>query len=175
MTHFRGGTPVARLVGRSWQGGLLQPGDFSGENGKLFTIAVSYGPTDDQRLSQREGIDFWALGGEHERHYHWQPQANDPLPRYTARPMPRRDGPHGCTLVHVSADGTARAEFLPTDALRWLTETITLEENQTRGDLKRLLIEQAKKLASDAAERPVTAMVQWIVRGGETLGVSSKR
>lgn len=173
MTHFRGSTPVARLVGRSWQGGMLQPSDFSGENGKLFTIAVSYGPTDDQRLSQREGIDFWALGGEHDRrtvgslkrmiHYPGTPQGR----------CPEEDGPHGCTLVHVRADGTARAEFLPMDAIRWLSESITLEESQSRADLKRLLIERAKKLASDASERPV--MVQWIVRGGETLGVSVER
>ena len=131
LSHFRGDRPVANIVGRSWHGtSLVQVGKFKTDADGLTTIVVAYGQADAERLAEQE-VDYWALGGQPQRqslgsahrvvHYAGSPQGRSP----------DEPGPHGCTLVHVAGDRTIRTQFIPTDAVRWHTETVAARDERT--------------------------------------------
>src|SRR3954451_25377189 len=108
--------------------------------------------------------DYCALGGQHQRQAACSAQkAID----YAVSPQGRSPGdagPHGETLVHISAERTIRTQFVPTDAVRWHTERVAIEEDATLDSVKKLLIERVKQLRAEADSRPL--IVTWKVRGG---------
>jgi exonuclease SbcD len=131
LSHFRGQRPVANIVGRSWHGtATFQVGDFKSDADGLPTIVIANGQCDPQRLADQM-VDYWALGGQTERqslgnahrliHYAGSPQGRSP----------DETGPHGCTLVHVAGDRAIRTQFTPTDAIRWHTERLAIEDEAT--------------------------------------------
>ena len=76
-------------------------------------------------------------------------------------------GPHGATLVHISAERTIRTQFVPTDAVRWHTERVAIEDDATLDTVKKLLADRVKQLRAEADSRPL--IVTWKLRGGEHL------
>lgn len=173
LSHFRGDRPVANIVGRSWHGtSLVQVGKFANDADGLTTIVVAYGQADADRLIEEE-VDYWALGSEPQRrslgsahrvvHYPGSPQGRSLA----------ESGPHGCTLVHVGGDRAIRTQFIPTDAVRWASETLDVPEKATRGEVQKLLAERVKVIRTHADERPL--LVNWKLRGIEHLARPTKR
>jgi DNA repair exonuclease SbcCD nuclease subunit len=167
LSHFRGERPVANIVGRSWHGtSSFQVGEFRTDDDGLPTIVVANGQSDAQRLAEQM-VDYWALGGQTQRqtagsaqkvvHYAGSPQGRSP----------DDSGPHGATLVHISAERTIRAQFVPTDAVRWHTERVSMEEDATLDSVKKILADRVKQLRAEADSRPL--IVTWKLRGGEHL------
>ena len=74
---------------------------------------------------------------------------------------------HGATLVHISAERTIRTQFVPTDAVRWHTERVAIEEDATLDTAKKSLADRVKQLRAEADSRPL--IVTWKLRGGEHL------
>jgi exonuclease SbcD len=173
LSHFRGERPVANIVGRSWHGtAAFQVGDFRSDADGLPTIVVANGHNDAQRLVE-QAVDYWALGGQAQRqtlgnsgrviHYCGSPQGRSPA----------ETGPHGCTLVHVSGERTMRTQFTPTDAIRWHTERLAIEDDATLESVRQLLAERIKQLKAEAESRPL--IVTWKLRGGAHLAGPAAR
>ncbi len=167
LSHFRGERPVANIVGRSWHGtSSFQVGEFKTDDDGLPTIVIANGVSDAQKLGEQM-VDYWALGGQPQRqtlgtaqkviHYAGSPQGRSPDDA----------GPHGATLVHISAERTIRTQFVPTDAIRWHTEKVAIEDGATLDTVKKLLTDRVKQLRAEADARPL--IVTWKLRGGDTL------
>jgi DNA repair protein SbcD/Mre11 len=63
----RGGVPIARLLGTSRdKQAAIRPGEFHADATGLLTFAVAHGKIDAEAAASR-GIQYWALGGRHER------------------------------------------------------------------------------------------------------------
>lgn len=176
--HRRDAAPVARLIGtsrgrrrglrasqfdpRRWRGRDHRPHD---ENAGLFSIAVVHGTAEAAAL-RGQGIDYWALGGRHDRatllsspqvaHYPGSPQGR----------RPEEHGAHGCTLVEVDGQ-QARASLVPTDVMRWLSQRVVVDEASTRDDLKTLLRERMQTLVETTPG--VDLLVSWTVAGSGPL------
>ena len=173
LTHFRGESPIATLWGRSFHGSMSIPAaDFGEENDTLFTIAIAHGDADAEKLVQRR-VEYWALGGEHNRQTFGSPLRTIHLPGSPQGRSPAEIGPHGCTLVHVSEEQKSRTQFIPTDAIRWLVESIALGSEAGKTELRKLFSDRIKQLRIETEERPL--LVKWIVRGGQRLLSTSKR
>ena len=124
----------------------IRGGEFRPDSTGLCTIAVAYGEAD--AALQARGIDYWALGGRHERISREpgcpRPRSIEPgcpsrLIHYCGTPQGRRpaeSGVHGCTLVQVDEQNQVRTSLIPCDAARWLAERIVIEETTTRQDLE---------------------------------------
>ena len=165
LTHLRGERAIACIVGRSWHGNAIQAADYAVDAGNLFSIGVGYGPLELSKVSALR-VDYWALGGRHER----QTVGGSPI-YYPGTPQgrsPAELGPHGCTLVHVADDHSLRTQFIATDAARWLDETVQVEADETRTDVKRRIAERMKQLLVDAVERPL--LVHWNIAFSHRLG-----
>ncbi len=165
LTHLRGERALACIVGRSWHGNAIQAADYAVDAGNLFSIGVGYGPLELSKVSALR-VDYWALGGRHER----QTVGGSPI-YYPGTPQgrsPAELGPHGCTLVHVADDHSLRTQFIATDAARWLDETVQVEADETRTDVKRRIAERMKQLLVDAVERPL--LVHWNIAFSHRLG-----
>jgi exonuclease SbcD len=167
LSHFRGERPVANIVGRSWHGtSSFQVGEFKTDDDGLPTIVIANGLADAEKLGEQM-VDYWALGGQPQRqtlgtaqkviHYAGSPQGRSPDDA----------GPHGATLVHVSAERTIRTQFVPTDAVRWHTERVAIEDDATLDTVKKLLTDRVKQLRAEADSRPL--IVTWKLRGGDHL------
>ena len=130
------GEPLAHLAGTSRDRQRpLRPADFAADPAGLYSIAVAHGDVDAAALQAR-GIHYWALGGRHDRstllggpqtvHYCGSPQGR----------RPEENGIHGCTLVEVDAAGQTRTSLITTDAGRWMSERIAVDETTSREELE---------------------------------------
>lgn len=165
--------PVVRLVGASRiSGRRLRPNEFSGEPGGLFTIGVAHGTADPQQLKARE-IEYWALGGRHQRttlyrgpevaHYPGTPQGRSPADV----------GQHGCTLVDVDERKTIRTTQIAAELFRWQNERVEVQENSSREDLETALRERVGALAQ--AQPGIDQMISWTVEGTGPLVAGIRR
>src|SRR5436309_299483 len=103
---------------------------------------------------EEQVVDYWALGGQNQRqtmgsaqrviHYAGSPQGRSP----------DEPGPHGATLVHISGEREIRTQFMPTDAIRWHTERLAIEDEATLDSVRKLLIDRVKQLKAEADARP---------------------
>ncbi|MFZ1933533.1 MAG: hypothetical protein WCB27_16420 [Thermoguttaceae bacterium] len=185
------GGAVARVLGiscderRPWQ-----PTDFQPDAGGLYTIAVAHGQPDLAVLQSR-GIHYWALGGRHDRSTPLCGSAvslsqagsetapvlppspgNSQVAHYCGTPQGRRpeeSGIHGCTLVQVDEQRQTRTSLIPTDAARWISERLSVDEATTAEDLESRLRERLHALLEAA---PATALlISWTIAGrGPLLG-----
>ncbi len=173
LTHFRDEEPIALIVGRSWHRSAdISPLDFPDEGSGVFTVGVGYGTCDPALLTQRR-VDYWALGGEHERRTVGSTQKVIHYPGTTQSREPSELGPHGCSLVHVAAEGRSRIQTLNTDAVRWLDETILVAGELGKGDTPKQLADRVKQLRSENDERLL--LVRWKLRGSGKLGSTQRR
>jgi DNA repair protein SbcD/Mre11 len=165
--HRRAESPLLRISGIGYdQSRNLNPHDFDADPSGLYTIAAAHGDADAASL-QTKGIDYWALGGRHERstllsspriaHYPGTPQGR----------CPSESGVHGCTLVQVDEQRQARLSFIPTDAMRWLDERIAVSEATTRETLEDMLRERMRALVETAPT--MVQMISWKIAGSGAL------
>ena len=173
QTHYRDRLPIANLAGTSWQRRHgIRASRFRAPASGLFSIAVAYGTLNAEALEQSE-INYWALGGQHARrtlltqpctaHYAGTPQGRSP----------EESGTHGCTIVHISAEGHVRLQPLALDSIRWHDETIGLGEATQPQDVERLLQDRIESLRGELGNRP--ALVTWTLTGAKELHTNLSR
>jgi DNA repair protein SbcD/Mre11 len=159
----REGTPLARVIGTSREGGAsLQPDQFGPDPAERFSIAVAHGEAEAAALASAK-IDYWALGGRHDRA---EPTSASPAVHYPGSPQgrsPAEAGVHGCTLVQVDEQGQVRASLVPTDVLRWLTQRIVVGPTTTPADLEPLFRQAVQTLLGSGPK--IDLMVSWSVSG----------
>ncbi len=168
LTHSHNGSPMATVIGTSSsENGAVHAGEFRIEPTNRFTVAVAYGQADASSLAGHKQIDYWALGGRHQQKTLFQsPQTA----HYAGSPQgrcPEETGVHGCTLVQVDPGRKVRTKSIPTDVVRWCTESVSLDANAQRNDLQRELRSRMQKIVSEASGANV--MVMWRVQAGGPL------
>ena len=92
------------------------------------------------------GMHYWALGGRAEPetlfhapgivHYPGTPQGRGPT----------ETGPHGCTVVSVDGQGRPRTTFIPTSALEWRRESLSIDTATTREGLEAIFTQRIRSL-----------------------------
>jgi DNA repair exonuclease SbcCD nuclease subunit len=173
ITHMAGDRPLASVYGQSRSTrSEIRLGDYNHTDHVMFAIAVCNGRIEATSIA-RHRINYWALGGEHDRrtlsglaataHYPGSPQGR----------CPEEQGPHGCTIVHVEDDGRIRLRFVPTDVVRWQREKIIASASASLGEIERVLFDRAKKLISEAENRP--QLVTFYVDGVDRWTVAARK
>ena len=125
FVHQRDGVPLARLLlaRPRRQSQRLRAGDFTPDPAGLYHDRRRRTGRSRRRPWACTGIDYWALGGRHDRSTLFSaPQ----MAHYAGSPQGRRPdeaGVHGCTLVQVDENRQSRTHLVPTDAIRWLERT----------------------------------------------------
>jgi exonuclease SbcD len=165
--YQRDGVPVARLLGTSRaKQQMFRPGEFHADTSGLFTIAVAHGSAELPALQAR-GINYWALGGRHERQ---TPAAAPSMIHDSGSPQgrhPGEKGVHGCTLVEVDEQRQVRSSFVPTDAARWFDERLLIDKSETGENLWARLHERMTAIRQTALE--LDLLVSWTVAGSGPL------
>jgi DNA repair exonuclease SbcCD nuclease subunit len=155
--------PVARVQGISCrENGEVDSSGFHRDAHGLFTIGVAHGTSDS---TGREGdrVHYMALGGRHK----YQTVDEQPgVAHYSGSPQgrgPHETGPHGCTLVHVDDTGRARPQFVATDSIRWLDQSLEVTASTKEEQLSERLVDRLEKLI---AKHPgVHLLVRWKIEG----------
>jgi DNA repair exonuclease SbcCD nuclease subunit len=173
IVHCRGEERIALIIGTTAaERKRIRLSQFETHEPELFVVALAHGAADAELLS-RLGVDYWALGGEHERrslltgsvtaHYCGSPQGR----------RPQESGPHGCTLVQVDDERHIRTSFVPTDAVRYLNERVAVSETTTPEQLRHIIEERVAELSTDAFGPDL--LIHWRVSGSKTLGAELRR
>ena len=144
----------------------IRASEFSHHGQDLFSVALAYGRLGAHSLA-RHAIDYWALGGLHAR----RTIAGGPVTAHycgtTQGRRPRESGPCGCTLVDVDEGRRVRLSFIPTDAVRYLTERVAVEPSTTVDELYRILSQRAGELSDDPFGPQL--LIRWRIAGSPSL------
>ena len=171
-THQRDGEPIARIVGIGCQG--TDSLDYYTDGaGDLYTIAIQYGEFDASRISGFD-VEYWALGGEHNRRTITQSKSEDALAHYPGSVQgrcPAEAAPHGVTIVHVDENRQARLEMVEADILTWIDEKVEIDDETSRDDLREILSVRAGELKDQSSNGPI--MIAWTITGGARLLLKS--
>ncbi|HEX4147314.1 MAG TPA: DNA repair exonuclease [Pirellulales bacterium] len=166
-----GRLPAEILAGTADEQHLVQPTNFRPTAGSM-AIALAHGRLATPAVAA-QGVHYWALGGRHRRRVE---RSEAPVVHYPGTPQgrsPSEAGPHGCTLVQVDDAHMLRTRFLPTDSLRWHTETIRLDAHMGRADLERQIDHRSQVLLATAGEPQW--LVRWRVHAPPALAVRLRR
>ncbi len=139
-----------------------RPDDFAPDTAGLYTVAVAHGEADPAALQAR-GMNYWALGGRHDRS---TPLGGPSFVHYcgtTQGRCPEEPGVHGCTLVQVDEQSQTRTSLIPTDSVRWIGERLVVEQATTLEELEARLRERLQALLD--AMPAATLLVSWTVAG----------
>ena len=150
--------PLVKILGHAYRGDAeIEWGAFEQmAAGSVFSIGVLHART--QLEDHVEGkVDYWALGGRNRNAYKEGTRA---MAQYPGTPQGRRPGdygPHGCAVVHVTADGRCATRLQPADVLRWRKETLSISSKATSTEIEQKLREKWKHITDDttAAEHLV--------------------
>jgi len=173
FVHSRDGVPLARLIGTSRD--TRRPVNLTGfepDPSGLLTIGIVSGQLDAEAL-RGTGLHYWALGGRTCRstlstgpqtaHYAGSPQGRHPS----------QPGAHGCTLVQVDLDRQTHTSLIPTDVVRWHSETLPVDAATSREDLQARIRERAQFLAGAQSGRAL--LVRWTIAGSGPLLAQIRR
>ncbi|MGO8689804.1 MAG: metallophosphoesterase family protein [Thermoguttaceae bacterium] len=173
LIHPRDGAPLARVLLHGRDGNrLVRAGDFNPDPAGLYTIAAVHGTVETAALGL-QGIDYWALGGRHDRSTLF---STPRMAHYAGSPQGRRPdeaGLHGCTLVQVDENRQARTHLAPVDALRWLGERVVVDEATGRDELESLLRGRLQTLVETTPN--LDLLVSWTVGGSGPLIAQLRR
>ncbi len=163
ISHFRGDRAIATLLGRSWSGQTtIRAGDFRHDRTADFHIVAACGGADMEEL-QRDGINFWALGGL------TQPRTINSgagVIHYSGAPQgfsPQDSGPRGCTLVSVDSAGEVRLRMIETDSIRWIEERVRIRDGAGRDEIRTAMQNQLRSRLGSTGGRPL--LVSWWLAG----------
>lgn len=166
VVHHRDGEPLVQILGASSDElQRIVSADFVAAS-ELFSVAVAYGTSDDESLAAGT-VNYWALGGRHARNALNIPAATA---HYCGTPQgrhPGEAGPHGCTLVQVDETRRVRTTFVPTDAVRYQDERITVDPSTTDEQLFQVLSQRIGELLVDPFGPELLA--RWNVVGSRPL------
>jgi DNA repair exonuclease SbcCD nuclease subunit len=169
LTHRRHDQPVASIFGMSSpDGGSPDLSEFRIEPTNRFTIALAYGHADASSLAAHKHIDYWALGSAHQAKTLFQSPQTACYPGSPQGRTPAENGVHGCLLVQTDRQRKVQTKFLPTDAIRWHSESLALPENTHRNDLQRHLRGRMQRIAAEA--NGVAVLVEWKIQTDGGLG-----
>lgn len=161
LTHYRGEHAIADLLGRSWNAQRsLHAGEFLSLAVGGYQIAVMHGKSD-LFNEPRQGLEYWAAGGADVPDSPFKGVVTAHCPGSPQGFTPQDTGPHGCTLVSVSADGETRLRMIETDAIRWYRENIDVAGGNARGEVQNQLRSRLRNLTE--VDRP--ALVTWKLGG----------
>jgi len=177
-TVNKNGEPVAAVSGMSYgkrneRRNLAQK--YSAANPDLFQIAVlhcncggnpnheAYAPCQLAELTNTQ-FDYWALGHVHEKRI----MSTTPYvvyPGNTQGLSMREQGERGCYLARVSEDSHVDIEFRPLDAVRWLSEEMSIDDIGSIDDLDWRIAQITDSLREKAKGRPVICRIFLTGRG----------
>ena len=162
IVHRRNGTPIATLLGRSSGGAqTIRASEYQAEADDNFRIAIGFGEADTDSLSN-ERIDYWALGGNHQR---LALRDEGQQMRYCGSPQGRsmaEEGSHGCYVVDVDSNRKAQVHSIDLDLVRYSTQTIDAEDMALGRDVRQMMTKRINRLQSEASGRHT--LVQWRVQ-----------
>ena len=110
-------------------------------------------------------LDYWALGHVHT---HRVLKESNPFIGYPGNPQGlhvREPGPRGCLVVHVDGQGTVNARFESTDAVRWFSKNIQIDDLETEADLIETMEQTCDEIRHEAQGRPAIARITLAGRG----------
>lgn len=163
FVHLRDATPLVRLIGASrGNARAIRASDFDPDPAGLFSIGVVHCGAKAELLKAR-GINYWALGGCHNRHTLSTAPYVAHYPGSPQGRQPGESGPHGCTLVEVDGQGDVRTTAVSTDVMRWQNERIHLDEASTRDDLDRLIHQRMQALVETLPGMDL--LISWTIAG----------
>jgi exonuclease SbcD len=134
--------------------------EFLGSDDHLMSLALCVGSLDSQKAIDHS-IDFWAVGGQANRD---TPVQQPHMVHFAGTPQgrePRQRGPHGCTVVEVTATGSPRLRFIECDAVQWQQGRVVVAAVEPRKDIHESLARHVDRLQSAAGGKPL--LVHWEV------------
>lgn len=159
----RDGEVIAKIQGISRsQGSELDDSGFHRDAHGIFTVGVAYG-TAAAPGTEGDRVHYMALGGQHHR------QTVDQSPgiaHYCGSPQgrtPAESDAHGCTLVTVDDAGNVKTNFVATDSLRWITETVEVTAGTDEDALMTQLEARISKLQTKHAGSRL--LINWQIEG----------
>jgi exonuclease SbcD len=158
---------IARIQGISRSpGAALDDSQFHRDAHGLFTVGISY-ETSASAGTEGDRLHYMALGGQHRR----QTVDQSPgLAHYCGTPQgrtPDESGPHGCTVVQVDETGHIKTRLVPTDVVRWLTETIEITASTDESGLLNQLLKRNDCLREKHAGPEL--LITWRIVGNGPL------
>jgi exonuclease SbcD len=110
-------------------------------------------------------LDYWALGHVHTHRLLKDGHPFIAYPGNTQGLHIREPGPRGCLVVQVDGQGTVNARFEPTDAVRWFSKNIQINDLETEADLIEALERTCDEIRHEAQGRPAIARITIVGRG----------
>lgn len=178
VVHADDSQPLALLIGRGrLDGKNLRPTDFRQPSDGLFSIALAHGAIE-RNGHLEKGIDYWALGGRHQRHRWLQPSCQVPSWQvvYPGSPQgrcPLEGGAHGCALVEATSDGQPRVRMVATDCVRFRHELLRPGDNASPQELRQMLRQRVESLT--AAAPGLDHLLRWTIQGPVPFHDSTSR
>ena len=160
VVHRRNGYALATILGRSNDGReSIRAAEFQAADADdTYVIALAHGTADrDSLLSQR--IDYWALGGNHQRQ---TLHGEAPHMRVCGTTQGRafaEEGPHGYWTVEVDGNHDAQITAQDVDSFRYITQTLDTEDLALGRDIRQLMTKRISRLQSENGARHL--IVKW--------------
>lgn len=167
ITFHKGEDPAAIILGVSGADKQISVGEFQPNVRDLTTVAVVSGAVDPAQLTGG-GVDYWALGGRHDRHIVSQ---SAPAAYYSGSPQgraPHESGPCVCHVVVAEETGSVRTQTVTTDAIRYARQKLRVEQGAKPLQVRQAVAKRMDELNAEAGERPV--LVSWKIDGAHDLG-----
>ncbi len=162
IVHRRSGVAVATLLGRSSEGRqTIRAAEYAHEVDDQYRIAIGVGEADLESLSS-ERIDYWALGGLHDRIIL---RDEGQQMRYSGSPQGRsmdEVGSHGCFMVDVDSNHKTTVHALDTDLFRYSDQNIDADDMALGRDIRQMMTKRINRLQAEANGRHV--LVRWRVQ-----------
>ena len=111
-------------------------------------------------------LDYWALGHVHTYRLLKDGHPFIAYPGNTQGLHIREPGPRGCLVVQVDGQGSVNARFESTDAVRWFSKNIQINDLETEADLIEALERVGDEIRYEAQGRPAIARITIVGRGG---------
>jgi len=114
-------------------------------------------------LWNQEPIDYLALGGTLLRRTIVHDTGIAHHPGGTQGWDPQQTGLHGCTLVHVDANGEIQTRFVPTSIVRWEQFRLEIDPETSREQLLDNMLQMLNNLPGSPTEK--IRINQWMITG----------
>jgi DNA repair exonuclease SbcCD nuclease subunit len=124
----------------------------------------TYAPRTMEELVSAD-LDYWALGHVHTYRVLKDGHPFIAYPGNTQGLHIREPGPRGCLVVQVDGQGTVKASFEATDAVRWLSKELRINDLETEADLIEALERSCDEIRHEAQGRPAIARITIVGRG----------
>lgn len=168
----RAGRTICQVIGRSSEGRTeLHVPSYRVDPTDEFTVAVGYGSADAESLAEGR-MDYWALGGEHQRIE--IDGGGNAGAMYCGTPQGRsllETGPHGYTLVDIDSERNARIHGVDCDLFRYYQVEVDAAEIAAAGNIRSVLSSRIARLLHENGSRHL--ILGWdIVVSADTLHIA---